>query len=273
MGTGEVAAAQLRLRAALRGAVGRGEMHVAYQPIVNLDSGAPVGYEALARWNSPELGSVSPVDFIPAAERTGEIVTIGEWVLRTACSQLAQWRSDGAELSISVNLASLQLELPNLKDVVESALAEHDLPASALVLEITEGVLIGAGALQAHNLQAIRELGVRISLDDFGTGYCALGYLKRFPIDELKIDRSFVDSIEADRRDASLVQAILALAQGLSLDVVAEGIETPGQQRLLKLLGCRLGQGYLFAPPAPAAMVQRVSQFSAHAPDALASAW
>ena len=216
---------------------------------------------------------MSPVDFIPAAERTGEIVTIGEWVLRTACSQLAQWRSDGAELSISVNLASLQLELPNLKDVVESALAEHDLPASALVLEITEGVLIGAGALQAHNLQAIRELGVRISLDDFGTGYCALGYLKRFPIDELKIDRSFVESMEADRRDASLVQAILALAQGLSLDVVAEGIETPGQQRLLKLLGCRLGQGYLFARPCPAAQVLLVPQpGAADAADAVAPA-
>jgi len=252
-GTGEIAAAQLRLRAALGGAVGRGEMHLAYQPIVALDSGAPVGYEALVRWNSPELGSVSPVDFIPVAEYTGEVVKIGEWVLRTACAQLAEWRRAGADVSVSVNLAPLQLELPNLKDIVQSALAEHDLPACALVLEITERALIGAGALQTHNLQAIRALGVRVSLDDFGTGYCALSYLKRFPIDELKIDRSFIETMEADGRDAALVQAILALAQGLSLKVVAEGIETPGQRRLLMLLGCQLGQGYLFARPCPAA--------------------
>ena len=152
-------------------------------------------------------------------------------------------------------------------------MAEHGLPACALVLEITEGVLIGAGALQSHNLQAIRELGVRISLDDFGTGYCALGYLKRFPIDELKIDRSFVETMEGDRRDASLVQAILALAHGLGLEVVAEGIETPGQQRLLKLLGCRLGQGYLFAPPGPPSRPHLMSQLCAPMPDALAPAW
>jgi len=257
-GTGELAAAQLRLRAALSGALGRGEMHVAYQPIVNLDGGVPVGFEALVRWTSPELGPVAPGVFIPVAEQTGEIVKIGEWVLRTACAQLAEWRRDGAELSISVNLAPLQLEGPNLEQLVQSALTEHGLPASALVLEITEGVLIGAGALQAHNLKALRELGVRIALDDFGTGYSALGYLKRFPIDQLKIDRWFVESLEVDGRDQALVKAILALAEGLSLVVVAEGIETAGQHRLLKLLGCQLGQGYLFARPCPAAEVHLV---------------
>jgi len=255
-GSGEVAAAKLRLRTALCGAVGRGEMHVAYQPIVDLDSGAPIGFEALARWISPELGSVSPVVFIPVAERSGEIVKIGEWVLRTACAQLAEWRRDGAQLSISVNVAPLQLELPHLTEVVVSALSDHGLPASALVLELTEGVLIGADAQQSRNLQAIRQLGVRISLDDFGTGYSALGYLKRFPIDQLKIDRSFVESLETDRRDAAFVQAILALGAGLGLDVVAEGIETPGQHQLLKLLGCPLGQGYLFSPPRPAELTQ-----------------
>lgn len=252
-GTAKLAAERLRLRAALTGAVGRGEMHVAYQAIVDLDSTAPVGFEALARWDSPELGSVSPVDFIPVAESTGDIVHIGEWVLRTACAQLAEWRRAGAELYVSVNLAPLQLELPNLKDIVASALADHELPASALVLEITEGVLIGAKMLQSRNLQAVRELGVRISLDDFGTGYSALGYLKRFAIDQLKIDRSFVTSLETDPRDAALVQAVLALARGFELNVVAEGIETSGQHELLKLLGCRLGQGYLFAKPRPAA--------------------
>jgi len=251
-GSDERAAAQLCLRGALGGALKRGEMHVAYQPIVDLDSGTPAGFEALARWTSPELGPVSPAEFIPAAERSGDIIKIGEWVLRTACAQLAQWRRDGAELYMSVNLAPLQLELANLEEIVEAALAEHGLPASALVLEITEGVLIGPDAPQALNLQRIRELGVRIALDDFGTGYSALGYLKRFAIDQLKIDRSFVKTLEDDRKDAALVEAILALAQSLELKVVAEGIETPGQHQLLKLLGCPLGQGYLFAPPRPA---------------------
>ena len=251
-GSGELAAAQLRLRAPLFGALERGEMHVAYQPIIDLDSGSPAGFEALARWTSPELGTVSPAEFIPVAERTGDIVKIGEWVLRTACSQVGEWRRAGADLSVSVNLAPLQLELANLGDIVEATLAEHDLPASALVLEITEGVLIGPRLVQARNLQRIRELGVRISLDDFGTGYSALGYLKRLPIDQLKLDRSFVEALEGSRRDTALVQAILALAQGLELKVVAEGIETSGQRQLLKLLGCSLGQGYLFAPPRPA---------------------
>jgi len=254
-GSGELAAAQLRLRAALFGALERGEMHVAYQPIIDLDSGSLAGFEALARWTSPELGAVSPAEFIPVAERTGDIVKIGEWVLRTACAQVGEWRRAGADLSVSVNLAPLQLELANLGNIVEAALAEHDLPASALVLEITEGVLIGPGVVQARNLQRIRELGVRISLDDFGTGYSALGYLKRLPIDQLKLDRSFVEALEGSRRDTALVQAILALAQGLELKVVAEGIETSGQRQLLKLLGCSLGQGYLFAPPRPARML------------------
>jgi EAL domain-containing protein (putative c-di-GMP-specific phosphodiesterase class I) len=252
-GSGERAAAQLRLRGALTGALNHGEMEVAYQPIVDLGSGALVAFEALARWTNPALGPVAPADFIPLAERTGDIIKLGEWVLHTACSQLAQWRREATALSMSVNLSPRQLELANLPDVIESALDEHGLPASALVLELTEGVLIGAGALESKNLHRIRDLGVRISLDDFGTGYSALGYLKRFPIDELKIDRSFVEALEGDRRDAALVQAILALAQGLELNVVAEGIETPGQRQVLKLLGCPLGQGYLFARPRSAA--------------------
>ena len=251
-GCGEDAAAQLRLRAALGGALAREEISVVYQPIVDLATAAPIGFEALARWSSPELGSVSPTVFIPVAERTGDIVKIGEWVLRTACAQAAEWRREGSDLSIAVNLAPLQLELPHLPKVVAAALAEHGLPAAALVLEITERVLIGAGTLQSRNLQELRELGVRIALDDFGTGYSALGYLKRFPIDQLKVDRSFVDEIEDDRHDAALVQAILALAGSLGLATVAEGIETFEQRRLLMRLGCSFGQGYLFAHPLPA---------------------
>ena len=249
------AAAQLQLRAALPGAVVRGEIHAAYQPIVSLDSGAPVSFEALARWNSPELGPISPGDFIPLAERSGEIVRIGEWMLHAACAQLARWREQHPSLSISVNLAPLQLELANLPGIVEAALLEHRLPAAALTLEITEGVLIGADALQKRNLDDLRQLGARIALDDFGTGYSALGYLTRFPIDQIKIDRSFVDGLVGGRRHAALVQAILALADGLDLTVVAEGIETDDQRRLLERMGCALGQGYLFAAPRPAAAI------------------
>jgi len=176
-------------------------------------------------------------------------------------------RRNGAAIYIAVNLAPLQLELPNLAQIVASALADHGLPASALALELTEAVLIGAGGLQSRNLQRLRELGVRISLDDFGTGYSSLSYLKRFPIDELKIDRSFVKALlEGDRQDAALVQAILALAQGLGLRVVAEGVETPGQRQLLKLLGCPLGQGYLFAPPRPAAELSLAPPAGAYTP-------
>lgn len=245
--SGERAAAALRMRAALSGALRREEIQIAYQPIVALDTGSPVGFEALARWTSPQLGAVSPGDFIPIAERTGDIIAIGESILYRACKQAAQWRRDTPELSISVNVAALQLEAANFHQVVQNTLAEHHLPGGALILEITERALITAGSIQTRNLQQLRDLGVRISLDDFGTGYSALGYLKRFPIDELKIDRSFVEELKANRQSTAIVQAILALAQGLELAVVAEGIETPGQHQLLKLLGCHLGQGDLFA--------------------------
>jgi diguanylate cyclase (GGDEF)-like protein len=251
-GSSERAARQLQMRAALNGAIDRGEIQAVYQPIIVLEGQALIGFEALARWNCPELGPISPAEFIPAAERSGEIVRIGEWMLHTACAQLARWREQHPDLSISVNLAPLQLEVPNLPMIVEGALLEHGLPASALTLEITEGVLIGAGEMQARNLAALRRMGARVALDDFGTGYSALGYLTRFPIDQIKIDRSFVDGLQAQTRRAALVQAILTLAEGLELTVVAEGIETTGQRDLLNQMGCTLGQGYLFAAPRPA---------------------
>ena len=252
---GPEAAKLLALRSAIGGALERDEISVVYQPLVDLADGTPVGFEALARWTSPELGSVPPDEFIPVAERTGDIVEIGEWVLRTACAQAAEWRRGGAELSISVNLAPRQLELPHLMETVEAALADHGIPPSALVLEITEGVLIGAGLIQTRNLLWLRELGVKISLDDFGTGYSALSYLKRFPIDQLKIDRSFMDGLERVPRAAALVRAVLAMADALGLETVAEGVETPEQHTLLQGLGCQFGQGYLFARPLPAAEI------------------
>jgi len=255
-GASELAAARLRLRAALGGAVGRGEMEVAFQPIVEMGSGVQRGFEALARWTHAELGSVRPADFIPAAERTGEIVPLGEWVLDEACRQLAVWReAAGPSLTVSVNFSPIQLGQANLVEVVDSTLAAHGLPPSALVAEITESTLMEAGALQSGNLQCLRSLGVCVALDDFGTGYSALGYLSRFPIDEIKIDRSFVEGVEDSRHDVAVVQAILSLADGLEMDVVAEGIETAEQRRRLTELGCRLGQGFLFAAPRAAADV------------------
>ena len=246
--------ARMRLRSALSGAVRRGELTVAFQPIVELDSGAIRGFEALARWHHPELGQISPGEFIPAAEATGDIVLIGEHVLRTACEQLAHWRrsTHSPDLQITVNFSPLQLAVPNITEVVAAILADTGLPGSALTIEITEGVFISPGVVQRHNLEAIRALGVQIALDDFGTGYSALSYLKRFPVDVIKVDRIFLDGLETDTRDAALMRAILAIGAGMELDVVAEGVETRAQRELLRLSGCHWGQGFLFSEPLPA---------------------
>ena len=255
---GRRAAARLRLRGALSGAVRRGEISVAFQPIVELSTGRTRSYEALARWNHPELGLVGPNEFIPVAEATGDIVLIGEQVLRSACTQLALWRAmvpaDG--LQVTVNFSPVQLAVPNIADVVQGILTESGLPGSALTLEITEGVFISAGPLQRRNLDAIRQLDVRIALDDFGTGYSALSYLKRFAVDVIKVDRCFLDGLETDRRDAALMRAILAIGTGMELEVVAEGVETRAQRELLRLSGCHWGQGFLFSEPLPAEEIQ-----------------
>ena len=249
----ERATSRLRLREALRGALGRGEITTVFQPIVELETGRISAYEALARWHHPKLGNVTPVEFIPAAEATGDIIPIGEWILSQACEQLAQWRrAINPELAMTVNLAPLQLEQPNLADIVQTIMQHAGVPGDALVLEITEGVLLESATVQQHNLAALRKLGIRIALDDFGTGYSALGYLKRFPIDIIKIDRSFITGIEDQRYDTALIQAILAMAKGMDLEIVAEGIETPNQHQLLRLLGARYGQGFLFSKPLPA---------------------
>ena len=256
-GAGDEAAARIRLRGALAGAVRRGEITVAFQPIVELSSGRTRRYEALARWRHPELGLVGPSEFIPAAEATGDIVLIGEHVLRCACTQLSLWRAvvPGDELGVTVNVSPLQLAVPNFPDVVRGILLETGLPGSALTLEITEGVFIAPGALQRRNLEMIRELGVRLALDDFGTGYSALGYLKRFPVDLIKVDRCFLDGLETDRRDAALMRAILAIGAGMDLEVIAEGVETRAQRELLRMSGCHWGQGFLFAEPLPAEQI------------------
>jgi diguanylate cyclase (GGDEF)-like protein len=251
--SGADAAYRVRLRSALPGAVRRGEITVDFQPIVELATGRTHGYEALARWRHPELGLVGPAVFIPEAEATGDIVLIGEHVLRTACTQLALWRAmiPRDDLRVTVNLSPLQLAVANISTVVAGILEEGGLPGSSLTLEITEGVFISPGPIQQRNLEALHALGVQIALDDFGTGYSALSYLKRFPVDVLKVDRCFLDGLETDQRDAALMKGILAIGAGMDLEVVAEGIETRAQRELLRLSGCTWGQGFLFAKPLP----------------------
>jgi diguanylate cyclase (GGDEF)-like protein len=244
---------RMRVIGALRGATSRNEISVVFQPIVELSSGRTCGYEALARWTHPALGTVSPSEFIPLAEMTGEIVMIREHVLRTACAQLAAWRaSSGEDLNITVNLSPVQLAVPNIAEVIRDILVENGLRGSALALEITEGVFMAPGAIEHRNLDLIRALGVQIALDDFGTGYSALSYLKRFPVDVIKADRSFLDGLGADRRDLAVMRAILAIGAGMDIQVVAEGVETHRQRELLRLSGCPYAQGYLFSQPLPA---------------------
>jgi diguanylate cyclase (GGDEF)-like protein len=246
-------AGRLRMRGALPGAIRRGEIAVAFQPIVELSTGWTRGFEALARWVHPELGPVSPHEFVPVAEASGEIVRLGEHVLRLACHQLARWRGQsGDDLQVTVNFSPVQLAVPNIAEIVGAILTEAGLPGNALALEITEGVFLSPGALESRNLARLRERGVQIALDDFGTGYSALSYLTRLPVDILKVDRSFLDGLETDHRDVALMRAIISIGSGMDLRVVAEGVETKAQREMLHLSGCRFGQGFLFAHPLPA---------------------
>jgi diguanylate cyclase len=245
--------ARLRLQSALARALEDGVLEVHYQPIVNMATDEVVAHEALARWTDPVLGPVRPDEFIPAAERSGEIIRLGECVLRHACRQVARWRSDGRPTAyVSVNLAPQQLQQPNIVHVVRRALDDAGLPPHALMLEVTERVLLDDRPLHRRNFVGLHALGVRLALDDFGVGYSALSYLRRFPLDVLKIDRSFVDGVEGDRRAQRLVRAIVEMGTALGLAVIAEGIESPAQVALLRTTGCTLGQGYHFGRPVPA---------------------
>lgn len=244
---------QMRTRDALRGALANEEITAVFQPILDLERGVVHGFETLARWDSPILGPVSPVDFVPLAELTADIVPIGERMIEFAAEQAALWRRErNPELRVTVNVAPLQLEQPNFTERFAAILDRHGLPGEAIGVEITEGGLLETGVIQQRNLQQLKVLGTRIVLDDFGTGYSALSYLRRFPIDVIKIDRSFVESLTVDRTSAALVEAILAMSRGLDSDVVAEGIETEEQATALRRRGCRYGQGYLFGRPRPA---------------------
>jgi diguanylate cyclase (GGDEF)-like protein/PAS domain S-box-containing protein len=248
----ETVKGRLKMETELRRALDRGELRLHYQPQVDLRTARIVGLEALVRWEHPERGLVPPGSFIPIAEETGLILPIGRWVLETACRQASVWRADseiGLDLVMAVNLSPRQFRHPRLVQDVGQVLAESGLDASGLEVEITEGTAMGDADATVKTLEHLKSIGIRLAIDDFGTGYSSLGYLKRFPIDVLKVDRSFVAGLPANRGDAAIVRAVVGLSRALGLKAVAEGVETPEQLAELRGLGCDQGQGYLFGRP------------------------
>jgi diguanylate cyclase (GGDEF)-like protein/PAS domain S-box-containing protein len=238
----------------LRRALAEDELEVHYQPLVELPSGKIVGSEALVRWRHPTRGLVAPGEFIPIAEETGLIVPLGADVLRAAAQQTRTWQQHPgcSELTVAVNLSAVQLKQYDLVDMVEAVLRDTGLAPSTLEIEITESVLMHDASKATRILESLKALGVRLSVDDFGTGYSSLSYLKRFPIDTVKIDRSFVDGLGQDPADTAIVAAVVGMANALKLETIAEGVETPLQFQELIDLSCTYGQGYLFARPQPA---------------------
>ena len=248
---------RVELEEALRDALDAGELSLAFQPIVDLESRVVRGFEALVRWHHPLRGPVAPSTFIPLAEDSGTIHRIGRWVLRQACEEAVRWQAlgpGGRPVYVSVNVSGSQLDDPSLVVDVAAAIAASGLPPACLTLEITEGVIMRDSAASLERLSELKALGVCVAIDDFGTGYSSLAYLQRFPVDVLKIDKAFVDSIARGGNDAALARTIITLGETLGLRTVAEGIEEQEQHEELRLLGCQLGQGYLYARPlAPAA--------------------
>jgi len=244
--------ARLQLETDLRRALERGEFQNFYQPIVALDSGEIAGFEALSRWQHPTRGLLGPNEFIPVAEETGLIRELGWWNLREACRQISEWRAGSLanrHLTISVNLSAKQFLQPNLVEDIRKLLNELALPPEALKLEITESTVMTDPTGAVEMLQQIKSLGIRLAIDDFGTGYSSLSYLHRFPLDTLKIDRSFVSGMGDDGEGMEIARTILPMANSLRLDVVAEGVETIQQVALLQKLQCKYGQGYYFSRP------------------------
>jgi diguanylate cyclase (GGDEF)-like protein len=242
----------LQLESELELALQRNELELFYQPIVSIASHRIVGFEALVRWRHSVLGLISPLDFIPVAERTGLIVPLGQWILQEACAQLRTWQTNlplSDDLWVSVNLSAVQLKEPDIGEQVEDALRRSDLQPRSLVLELTEGAAMEDPVAVTTLLMRLRATGVRVSIDDFGTGYSSLAYLRQFPIDALKIDQSFVRGIANDKDTAAIVAGIVAMAKELGLSVVAEGVENEAQMAVLRSLHCGSAQGYLFAEP------------------------
>lgn len=233
----------------LLNAVENQQFHLVYQPQVCSVKAKVVGVEALVRWNHPTKGLIPPSEFIPIAEEIGLILKLGEWILQTACRQAKQWLDMGFELTVSVNLSARQLNQKNLLEIINDALQQTQLPAQNLMLELTESMMMSNVEVHIVDLQTLKALGVHVSIDDFGTGYSSLNYLKRLPIDELKIDKSFVDDIVSDENDRNIVRSIITLGHNLHLKVVAEGVEQQTQVDFLKDNGCDIIQGYFYSKP------------------------
>ncbi|GAB6934714.1 hypothetical protein JCM14720_06350 [Calditerricola yamamurae] len=242
-----------QLENGMRQALELGELQLVYQPQVEAQTGRMVGVEALLRWHHPEQGVMSPATFIPLAEETGFIVPIGDWVLRTACAQAKAWQEAGLPpIRVAVNLSARQFQEGRLEATVRRVLAETGLEPQFLELEITEGIMMTNHTQTVEQLHRLKALGVKVAIDDFGIGYSSLGYLKKFPIDTLKIDKSFIRDCTDVPEDAAIVKAVIALAKNLNIPVVAEGVENPRQLAFLCAEGCDVIQGYLYSPPVSA---------------------
>jgi diguanylate cyclase (GGDEF)-like protein len=239
----------------LRKAIAQDEFLLYYQPRLDLETGRICAMEALIRWKNSERGLVSPADFIPLAEESGLIIPIGEWVLRSACRQLNIWQRNEAPdmlVAVSMNISGKQFRQKGLVREIEGILRDYDIEPEKLEVEITESVMMKNAELTMYTLERLKEMGVRLSMDDFGTGYSSFNYLKRFPLDVIKIDKSFVKDVNNNEEDAAIVRAIIAMARSLKLRVIAEGVETPEQLRFLQENGCDEIQGYLLSKPVPA---------------------
>ena len=252
--------ARLEMEAALRTAIERCELTLYYQPIVNLESGSLYGVEALLRWDHPQYGLLLPQHFIPLAEETGLISHLGGWVLAEACRQVQGWRLayPHIQLSVSVNISGRQLQGAGITEELSDALAATGVDPSAVILEITESVLMQQTESVLDHLRGLKELGIRLAIDDFGTGYSSLSYLQRFPIDILKIAKPFVEEVGQGADRSALARAIIGLGDTLKLHTIAEGIEMAEQRAALIGLGCLLGQGHYFAPALPPGEIERM---------------
>ena len=227
------------------------QFRLVYQPIIDSSSGQLKSVEALIRWQHPQRGLVSPVDFIPFAERTGQVVAIGQWVLRQVCQDIVAWNQQySAALTVAVNLSPLQFRRVDFLLDLQQTLADTHLAPELLKIEVTETMLVAGVDRSLEILEAIRKLGVRVSVDDFGTGYSSLSYLRTLPIDEIKLDRGFIEHLPGNEKDVAIVSAIIFMAHKLGLQVVAEGIETQAQAQFLREYECDYFQGYYFARPA-----------------------
>jgi diguanylate cyclase (GGDEF)-like protein len=250
---------QVRLEKELRIALEQEQLSLVYQPQIHLGTGNLVGVETLARWHHPELGLIPPAQFIPLAEETGLIYELGLWVLRSACRQHKRWREAGlTDLRLAVNMSGRQLQRAGIENDLVRVLEDTDMDLRCLELELTESILMQPGE-SGDVLGRLTEMGINLALDDFGTGYSALSYLRRFPIDRIKIDRSFVHDIDTNQSDAALARAIVGMAHGLNMQVIAEGVETDAQLDLLKHYGCDEAQGYLLARPMAASRISEMA--------------